>query len=229
MQCGLFGKLPSKRDFIVHNVPRAFLTVWEGWLQSSIAASRVQLGTGWQPAFLTAPIWRFWIGSQLCGTTVAGVMMPSVDGVGRYFPLTLCACAPEGMTINPPHLVPMDSWYEPAEAALLRALQENFKGEPNELLQDLAFPPLASNHLNSRAPQASGPEISVWKISQDEIVLTFDDLLAQDIQKACGSRSYWWTLGGENYPARIAVCNGLPDPYGFTGFLTGAFDDRAAT
>ncbi len=29
MACGVFGKLPSKRDFIAVNAPRRFLTAWE--------------------------------------------------------------------------------------------------------------------------------------------------------------------------------------------------------
>ena len=59
MRCSLFGKLPAKRDFIALFSPRAFLDVWEPWIQGSISASRQELGEDWQNAFLTAPIWRF--------------------------------------------------------------------------------------------------------------------------------------------------------------------------
>ncbi len=44
MACGLFGKLPPKRDFVAVNAPRPFLTVWENWVQAGLAASREQLG-----------------------------------------------------------------------------------------------------------------------------------------------------------------------------------------
>ena len=96
MPRSLYGKLPTKRDFIAAGVPREFLAVWEPWLQGSVSASRVTLGDRWQAAFLTAPIWRFWLGSDLCGVDVIGAFMPSLDGVGRYFPLTLIACADPG-------------------------------------------------------------------------------------------------------------------------------------
>ena len=41
--CGMFGKLPSKRDFVAYNMPRPFLDQWEEWLQSAVAASRHEL------------------------------------------------------------------------------------------------------------------------------------------------------------------------------------------
>ena len=72
MRCGLFGKLGAKRDFIALATPRSFLEAWEPWVQSSLSASRHQLGDRWQQAFLTAPVWRFWLGAEICGTTVAG-------------------------------------------------------------------------------------------------------------------------------------------------------------
>ena len=93
MRCGLYGKLPAKRDFVAISAPREFLAVWEPWLQGSISASRLALGNSWQAVFLRAPIWRFWLGAGLSGNTIAGAFMPSVDGVGRYFPLTAFAYA----------------------------------------------------------------------------------------------------------------------------------------
>ena len=93
MRCGLFGKLGAKRDFIALATPRSFLEAWEPWMQACLSASRHHLGEGWQQAFLTAPVWRFWLGAEICGTTVMGAVMPSLDGVGRYYPLALHAMA----------------------------------------------------------------------------------------------------------------------------------------
>jgi type VI secretion system protein ImpM len=39
--------------------------------------------------------------------------------------------------------------------------------------------------------------------------------------------SYWWTVGGPDFPALALTCPGLPDPYLFTGLLTGQFDADA--
>lgn len=129
MRTGLFGKLPAKRDFVALAAPRGFLTVWERWLQGGVSASRQELGSAWQEAFLRAPIWRFWLGAELAGAPVLGAFMPSVDGVGRYFPLSVFAAAEEGDTLPPPELAPQEEWFGAAEAVLLGALARR-AGEP---------------------------------------------------------------------------------------------------
>ena len=88
MPCNLYGKLPTKRDFVAMGATRDFLDQWEPWLQSGVSASQAMLKDQWQQAFLRAPIWRFWLGADLCGVTMIGAFMPSLDKVGRYFPLT---------------------------------------------------------------------------------------------------------------------------------------------
>ena len=125
MRCGLYGKLPTKRDFIAIGTPRELLNVWEPWMQGGLSASRHSLGDNWQQAFLTAPIWRFWLGADLCGTTVLGAFMPSLDGVGRYFPLTLFAYPGEGAAIPPPELDPQEAWFTEAEEYLLSTLEQD--------------------------------------------------------------------------------------------------------
>ena len=65
-------------------------------MQSGISASRERLKDQWQQAYLTAPIWRFWLGADICGVTVVGALMSSLDGIGRYYPLTVFAVADAG-------------------------------------------------------------------------------------------------------------------------------------
>src|SRR5262245_13344907 len=125
MKCALYGKLPAKRDFIATGTPRAFLDVWEPWMQGGISASRNSLKDEWKQIFLTAPIWRFLLGAELCGTTVLGAFMPSLDGIGRYFPLTLIACPEGGAAIPPPELDPQDAWFAEAEEFLLSTLDQD--------------------------------------------------------------------------------------------------------
>src|SRR5215468_7749898 len=129
MQCSLYGKVPAKRDFIAIGAPREFLNAWEPWLQGVISASRTTLGDKWQQAFLTAPIWRFWLGADICGRSVIGAFMSSLDGVGRYFPLTLFACADDKAAIPPPEFVSQDEWFDAAEAFLMSTLDHDAKFE----------------------------------------------------------------------------------------------------
>ncbi len=208
---GLYGKLPAKRDFIALNLPPGFLGVWEDWLQSSIAASREQLRDGWLGLFLSQPIWRFWLGRGICGVAVAGAFMPSVDGVGRYFPLCVCMAETPEMELRPPPVQPMARWYEAAEAALLSALDSGTSGDPLDLLGNM-------------------PGIREIDPPPDDSESRLADLLKAELAAGLATESWWWTLGGGGHAPAVKRHRGLPDPYAFSGFMTGAPADseRAA-
>jgi type VI secretion system ImpM family protein len=140
MAFGLFGKVPQKRDFMSVQMPTAVLSPFETWMQSAVAASRNELGQAWQNHYLVAPIWRFWIGEHILGTTVAGAMMPSVDQVGRYFPLSIMYFAEPGEALPPPLLSPLDHWYGEMEVRLLRALSEETDAYLTTILNGLEPP-----------------------------------------------------------------------------------------
>ncbi|MDB5510573.1 MAG: type secretion-associated protein [Enterovirga sp.] len=225
MRCGLYGKLPAKRDFIAIAAPREFLAVWEPWLQGGISASRMKLGPSWQEAFLRAPIWRFWLGADLCNGAVIGAMMPSVDGVGRYFPLTIFARADQGERLSPPDLDTHDAWLDGAEDLLLSALTEggNFEALTRDF-EALAPPP----------PSAESPPPEGFFRARDGTVVapaeppSFKVMAAlRDIDQArlYGGSTYWWTVGGEGFPPQVAMGRRMPDPHLYTGMLTGRFDE----
>ena len=94
-------------------------------MQGCISASRDSLGEAWLQSYLTAPIWRFWLGADICGTAVAGAFMASLDGVGRYYPLTVLAQAPAAHSIAPPDLDSHDQWFASAEELLLSTLDKS--------------------------------------------------------------------------------------------------------
>lgn len=229
MACGLFGKLPGKRDFIALGAPSAFLSVYEPWLQGGLTASRLELGAGWQDAFLHAPIWRFWLGSAFCGQTVAGAFMPSVDGIGRYFPLTVFAIAETGAAIPPPELDPQDAWFARAEDLLLHALEPEASYEA--VAQALGELPLPNDDL--KAP----PPPDMVRLSDGTIVSALDSatfparlsaLRVEDHTRSYGHASYFWTVGGSDFEPLALVGQALPSPYLFTGLLTGRFDSFLA-
>lgn len=92
---GAFGKIPALGDFFRLNVTQDFVTAWDDWLQHALVEARARLGADWQDRYMSAPIWRFSLSPGLAGReAVIGVMMPSVDRVGRQFPLTLVSVVP---------------------------------------------------------------------------------------------------------------------------------------
>lgn len=89
---GFCGKLPARGDFVTAGLLRSFVEAWYDWLQLVLATSRRALGEDWDAAWLEAPIWRFALSPGICGPdSVLGLWMPSVDRVGRHFPLTFAA------------------------------------------------------------------------------------------------------------------------------------------
>ncbi len=88
---GWYGKLPAAGDFMSRRLPAEFVDLWDRWLQAGIAHSRAELGEQWPDLYLTFPVWRFLLpadGQHECAW--CGVLLPSVDRVGRLFPLTVC-------------------------------------------------------------------------------------------------------------------------------------------
>ncbi len=118
---GLWGKLPSRGDFVRLGLPRGFTDAWDGWLSAMLVDSRVRLGPAWQDAWMVAPVWRFALQAGLCGPdAVLGVWMPSVDSAGRAYPLTLAACLPDAAAPGAPEC----AWLDAAEDAGLAALDQ---------------------------------------------------------------------------------------------------------
>lgn len=113
---GAYGKIPALGDFFRLNVPGEFVTQWDGWLQRSLHAARSRLGDGWTELYMRAPIWRFTLAPGVVAqTAMQGVMMPSVDRVGRQFPLTLATGLPGAGQVGGTHL---------ASHACLEALED---------------------------------------------------------------------------------------------------------
>jgi type VI secretion system protein ImpM len=93
---GWYGKLPTLGDFASRRLEADFIEPWDLWLGDAMQVQRQALGDGWVEAYLDSPPWRFLLSpGVLPGVdptcTFAGVLVPSVDRVGRYFPLTIAA------------------------------------------------------------------------------------------------------------------------------------------
>jgi len=219
MRCGLFGKLGARRDFIALATPRSFLEAWEPWVQSAMSASRYQLGDGWQQAYLTAPVWRFWLGADICGTTVAGAIMSSLDGMGRYYPLTLHAIADAGAAISPPDVDTLDAWFGLAENFLLSTLAQDATFEDiSSRLDSLAAPPSRSGADAGIVPLGDG---MAGRLIAGADVATALSALRAASPEVYAAASFWWTVGGGDFPPLALSCRGLPDPYRYSTLLTG--------
>jgi type VI secretion system protein ImpM len=229
MRCSLFGKLAAKRDFIALSAPREFLTAWEPWMQGCVSASRDSLGDEWQRAYLTAPIWRFWLGAEICGATIVGAFMSSLDGVGRYYPLTLFARADPGNAIAPPDIDAHDEWLGATEDLLLSTLDKNVTFEAIAgALDQMAAP--------EQQPTGSPPEgMSSLKdgtmagpLGANSFSDLFASLRSANHSSVYAAASFWWTVGGGEYQPLALCCRQMPDPFLFANMLTGRINNATA-
>lgn len=122
---GWFGKLPGMGDFAHRRLPEAFRSVWDPWLQRGLARLRDR-HADWTSHYLEAPVWCFVLGAQVVGERGwMGVLMPSVDGVGRYFPFTLAVELDEGVpgALHGEALVAALRWWALGTQAVLEGLE----------------------------------------------------------------------------------------------------------
>ena len=117
---GCHGKLPALGDFVTRGLHGAVLERWDGWLGQLVSASRSALGPDWQDAWLRMPAWHFVLGpSVLTDGPCAGVLIPSVDKVGRSYPFSVLS------PMRPDGAVPA-AWRAGAEALAIEALGSGF-------------------------------------------------------------------------------------------------------
>jgi type VI secretion system protein ImpM len=222
MAFGVFGKLPQKRDFIALNIPRMVLEPFETWLQSAVAASRSELGAAWQDLYLVSPIWRFWIGGDIFGVACAGALIPSVDKVGRFFPLAILYCADAQSGIVAPPFDPLDAWYQAIEERLLTVLHDNAEIEVERLTEGLAAP---ESDFEAPAPQpAKARRGLVWQSAEAGSDGLLSGLMAADYWAMASARSFWWTKGGGGKGPVVYVRNALPDPFFYADMIKGSVD-----
>jgi type VI secretion system protein ImpM len=174
---GWFGKMPALGDFASRRLPSDWIDAWDGWLQRELVRSRAALGDdAWLSLYLVAPVRRFWLApGLLSGVAWLGVMMPSVDSVGRHFPFTLATPLPAG------HDDVLDAlananWLDAADAVAREVLDPAFDvGALEQAL--LGLPGL---HGERRTDAHAGTA------------------LADQLRQACAPlRSVWWCEGAE--------------------------------
>ena len=139
---GIYGKLPARGDFVCQRLPRAFTEPWDDWIAAVLSASREALGAAWLPAWLEAPVWRFALAGGVCGPRdVLGLMLPSVDRAGRYFPLAFAALfSPAAPDAAADGGADGDAaWLGRCEAAGRAALDQD--ADPDAILELMGPPP----------------------------------------------------------------------------------------
>ena len=222
-QPGFFGKLPARGDFVGRRLDQAFRTGFDEWLQKSITTSKRQLGAAWMPAYLNTPIWRFVLGPNLCGTVPSlGVMMPSVDKVGRYFPLVLGVQLPGCLTPGTVFQTAR-AWFDGAEQLILTTLDDHFDLEAfDRAVLALGVPA----YTRAGSPDDRGRAALRLDLHETgDMSPTYAHMLDQVLMGNNLQFSLWWTQGSDRVQPSVLLSPGMPAPPNFAAFLDGQWEE----
>jgi len=150
---------------------------------SDLFAAREKLGEDWLESYLKAPIWRFALmPGALDARPWFGVLMPSVDRVGRQFPLTFAASfapAPDAL----------HRWWSALIVVALRAKEPDCDADALEVAL------LASSGNADRDPPLGA----------------FQSRVAPTLAAAAAGTSLWWSMRHEAQPDEtVSMLEGLP-------------------
>lgn len=224
---GLYGKIPVRGDFVTRRLTPRFIDTWDTWLQNALSASKEQLGDRWLEIYLTSPIWRFLLSPGICGSEPwVGILMPSVDSVGRYFPLTLAA-SPSSLQRQLDIFLNAAGWFDRLEQLALSALEETIDlAELDARLSDHLFP----NQPSTDHWRAIEPNITdrhgrfAFHLALDGLDHMADALARLGFHyfvQAHPMHSLWSTSGSETIKPCLRVFNSLPPLDAFSELLIG--------
>lgn len=211
---GWHGKLPSLGDFASRRLTPEFLGIWDTWLAAGLQKMREDTPEAWLEAYLASPSRRFLLmpgalQGEAADKAWAGVLMPSVDRVGRYFPFTII------QAIEPPASVQqMQSlwfWLGRLDELAADAMQDDWPIDRLEAeLGRMAGPdlePLRNSPVG--LPQNAGDSVTAVLPAGRDITQHIG-IEAQALwhQRAWGL-AYWYTATDPQAPG-LVISRGLP-------------------
>lgn len=218
---GLYGKLPAHGDFIYRDLPTNFINTWDAWLQSFVSCSQEQMGEAWLDTYLTSPIWRFAFSEGVVDQHAwAGIMLPSVDRVGRYFPFSVITRLPA--TLNPFEIISQSTWYESIESAALKALDGQLVLD--ELIEEINTPQLNRSIIYTPDARKNMDQQGVvinMDFEEQSPRSVFSYLLDASLKETLPSYSLWGTQGSQRVEPCLFYSRGLPQVRGIAAMMDG--------
>jgi type VI secretion system protein ImpM len=224
---GFYGKVHTHGDFVNGGLPKSFIDPWDTWLQEAISTSRQQLGDTWLNYYLTSPLYRFVLSPGICGKQGwQGVLMPSVDKIGRYYPMTISLM--DNKNINPFIALQIrNKWFVSIEKLVLSCLEDNFNLENfNYRLSHLRYETESSTAETEQSLMPIPEKIfhHAWQQplkSIESIPNLLPYILDNSLKEHCFAYSLWWTQGSELVSPSLLICEGLPHFEGMAALFDG--------
>jgi type VI secretion system ImpM family protein len=158
----VFGKTPRMGDFLRVGSGGPAGEALEQWVEQGLGHAEAKRGAGWPPAYNSGATYAFIFHPPRAANVrevLVGVMKPSVDAVGRRFPLVVYA---RGLprTFSWPHAIPMalGDFFDSAATLLLEADSVTGIADMQNALRRISQP-------NLGAAQRDAQEYDVWAAS----------------------------------------------------------------
>lgn len=227
---GFFGKIPLTGDFIHRRISSVFMNRWDDWLKVNILHSQDQLGERWLPIYSQSPMWRFCIAPGIIDNNAhLGVMIPSVDSVGRYFPLTVA------QTIDAKAIPFMlsdtaNQWFQNIEDLLLDLLEGY---EPNLQVFDAKIAALQPKWIDAVNEIPSGQSslektfnLRLEVSSAESINHSLSSFMLSNLLESNKGFTFWWNEGSEAYQPSVLLSDKLPTADHFSALLDGSWQEH---
>jgi len=155
---GWYGKLPALGDFASRRLAPAWIAQWDAWLADGLHQLREAAPDTWLNDYLASPAWRFALlpGCMPDGPGEGlrvGVMIPSVDRVGRYFPLVVVS-APLPRPSGGAEVAALWQWSGQLEEIAVAALHDDWSAETLDAALAGALPPEPRGPAEADVPTA---------------------------------------------------------------------------
>lgn len=223
---GFYGKLPTYGDFIQKRLPTDFINPWHEWLQSGMVTCRERDPEGWMSYYLNCPAWSFVLAAGVCGQQpVAGVTIPSVDRVGRYFNFTMASILPD--EIAPAVFAGnYGDWLAGLENLTLSILEEEMDQDGieaaiNQLAAELHW------RLPLQRQYSTGPDHQkVSFVEAGDVQQMVPELMHGMLIGNQERYGLWWHNGSSQVSAQLLSCANMPAGDVYLGLM---MDDDVTT
>lgn len=218
---GWFGKVAMLGDFASRRLAPGWVQACDRWLSDGMDTSRGRLGDAWLPTYLSAPLWRFaWAPGVLDTQWWFGVLMPSSDNVGRYFPLVVAQPRPVP-PVDRFSLDHLDLWWLHVANAALDTLAEGAQlATFEEALQQAPPWPMAIQPAQVHVlPAGERERITVERGHTLDAFL--HGLATTSLLERLQGCSLWSPHAGPEAGLACTLLSGLPTPDAFADLLTG--------
>jgi type VI secretion system protein ImpM len=232
---GYFGKVPAMPDFVFHGLSMRAIDAWSVHLTYWLAAGRKAAAEDWTRRFLSSPVWRFAVSSNVFGPDCwVGLLAGSADSVGREFPFIVMMTAGFDPAQSQPIRM-LDARLDPVEelalafmeghasqAELVKATSEAAAAIERDLdagVADGTTSGLIIPHENHDAvcfshadgePREGKPAAYSWPAAKNN--------------KHAANLCLWWHEGSEDRAADFCVTRGMPPHDSASAFFLGDWE-----